>query len=63
MTKDKNIRTRGRPKLTDTSLKRDKRLPVVQVSENELEAYKAASERQGLTFSAWVRENLDKASK
>ena len=62
MTKDKNIKTRGRPKLTDTSLKRDKRLPVVQVSENELEAYKTASKLSGMTFSAWVRDALDKAS-
>ncbi len=37
-------------------------LPV-KVSETELNAYKAASEREEMTFSAWVRDKLDKASK
>lgn len=50
----------GRPPIDNP---RDKRLPVVQVSESELKAYKAASEQSGKTFSAWVRGVLDGASK
>ncbi len=60
---DIKTKCRGRPKFENPRDKRDKRLPVVQVSETELNAYKAASERAGITFSAWVRDKLDKASK
>ena len=56
-------RGRGRPKLSDTDERRDKRLPVIQVSESELNTYKEAAEREKMTFSGWVREVLHKASK
>ncbi len=54
------IKKRGRPIVGD---KQDKRLPDVRVSENQLSAYKRASERENKTFSGWVRDVLDKASK
>ena len=38
-------------------------MPDMKVKKEQLEAYKAASEREEMTFSAWVRSNLDKASK
>jgi hypothetical protein len=50
----------GRPPVDNP---RDKRLPVVQITEDQLIIYKAASERTGQTFSAWVRSALDKAAK
>lgn len=60
---NKQTRKRGRPKMDKQQDKRNKRLPVVQVNEAELNAYRAVSKREGVTFSAWVRNALNKASK
>ena len=53
---------RGRPKGSISENTANKTLPRVRVTEDHLKAYKAAAERSGLTFSAWVRKNLDKAA-
>lgn len=54
---------RGRPKGSTTNKTADAVLPMVRVTTDKLEAYKAAAEHSGLTFSAWVREWLDKGLK
>ena len=54
---------RGRPVGSTSDNNADAVMPMVRLKHDQLKAYKAASERQGLTFSAWVRENLDKATK
>ena len=59
MTMEKKTRM-GRPKSDNPATEK---LPMIRVTGDQLKAYKAASERQGLTFSAWVRESLDKATK
>lgn len=38
-------------------------IPRVRVTPDQLESYKAAAEKSGKTFSAWVRGTLDRASK
>lgn len=35
-------------------------IPPVRVTPDKLEAYKKAAEKEGLSFSAWVRGKLDK---
>jgi len=55
-------RKRGRPKGYKAENPHSERL-AVNVTSNQMDSYKAASEREGKTFSAWVREWLDKASK
>jgi len=62
MSEEKN-KKRGRPVGTKSNNPRSTQLPVVRVTPNELSAYKAASEHENKTFSAWVRDKLDKASK
>jgi len=49
---------RGRPKSDNPMV----RMPDMLVKDEQLKAYKAASNREGKTFSAWVRDALDKAS-
>ena len=61
MTQNK-VKKRGRPK-GSVSNNPMVRMPDMKVKKEQLEAYKAASEREEMTFSAWVRSNLDKASK
>lgn len=61
MTEDK-IKKRGRP-VGSTSENPMVRMPGMKVKQEQLEAYRAASEREKRTFSAWVRSVLDKASK
>lgn len=51
-------RPRGRP---PAKVKASARLPVVQVTNEQLSAYRAAAEAAGVTFSQWVRDNLDQA--
>lgn len=60
---DSEKRKRGRPTGTKSSNPRSTQLPVVRVTPEELKAYKAASERGKMTFSAWVRHCLDKCAK
>lgn len=50
---------RGRPLGSTVENTANKQLPRVRVTEDQLKAYKAASEREGKTFSAWVRGKLD----
>lgn len=50
----------GRPVGFRVKNPRNKRMPPIQVTESELTAYKSASQREGKTFSAWVRDCLDK---
>jgi len=52
---------RGRPTGYRAENPHTKRL-AVNVTEAQLDAYKAASKRSGETFSAWVRNALDKES-
>jgi len=61
MTEEKK-RARGRPKGYKAENPQDKTLPKVRVTNDQLENYKASSEREGMTFSAWVRNVLDAAS-
>lgn len=49
----------GRPKSEDPS---SKKLPMVRVTEDQLNNYRKSSKREGKTFSGWVRDCLDKAS-
>jgi len=41
----------------------NKTLPPIRVTEERLQAYKAASEGEGKSLSAWVKGLLDKAVK
>ena len=50
----------GRPPKDKTS---DSVLPPIRVSKEKLSLYKEASKRSEKTFSAWVRDALDEASK
>ena len=59
MTMEKKTRM-GRPKSDNPATEK---LPMIRVTGDQLKAYKTASKLSGMTFSAWVRENLDKASK
>lgn len=52
----------GRPVGTFSSNPANKMLSV-KVTQTQLDTYKVASERDGKTFSAWVRDVLDGASK
>jgi len=61
MTQEK-IKKRGRPK-GSVSENPMVRMPDMKVKKEQLRAYKEAAEREGLNFSAWVRDKLDKASK
>ena len=49
---------RGRPRSANPMV----RMPEMMVRPEQLDAYRAASERAGKTFSAWVRDVLDRAS-
>lgn len=51
-------RPRGRP---PAKVKASARLPVVQVTNEQLSAYRATAEAKGVSFSQWVRDNLDQA--
>ena len=53
---------RGRPKGYRAENPHSERL-AVNVTSDQFNTYKAASERRGKTLSAWVRDVLDKASK
>lgn len=57
---NKPKKPRGRP---PADIKASARLPVVQVTPEKLEIYKSACNRSGKTFSAWVRDALDKTAK
>lgn len=59
---NKETKKRGRPVGYRAENPMDKALPKVMVTKDQLKAYKAASEREGKTFSAWVRSVLDGAS-
>ena len=59
MEQDKKKPVMGRPKLEKTI---DQRLPRIRVTQEQLDAYKKASKREGKTLSEWVRYNLDKVS-
>lgn len=59
---EKTKKKRGRPAGYKVENPQNKTIPKVRVTETQLTAYKAASERSGKTFSAWVRDVLDKAS-
>lgn len=50
----------GRPKVDNP---KTARLPVVQVTPDKLEAYKAAAKESGSNFSQWVRGALDEKAK
>jgi len=58
-----NNKQRGRPKGSKISNPASKTLSNVRVTEDQLEAYKAAAKHSGMTFSAWVRQHLDNATK
>jgi hypothetical protein len=61
---DKQLKKkRGRPKGSLSDNPANKSLAGVRVTLSQYEAYKAASERTGQTFSAWVRSALDKVAK
>jgi len=60
---DEIKKKRGRPKGSKSEHTADKQLPRIRVTEKQLTSYKQASEREKVTFSAWVRDKLDKASK
>jgi len=51
---------RGRPLGSTSENNADAQMPRIRVMKEQLEAYKAASKRSGQTFSAWVRETLDR---
>jgi len=59
---DTTKKKRGRPVGYRSKNPANQTLPV-KVTEDQLETYKSAAERSGKTFSAWVRDVLDKASK
>lgn len=59
---EENAPTKRRPGRPKTKNPATERLPVVRVTPNNLNRYKAASESAGATFSAWVRDALDKAA-
>ncbi len=59
---DKQTRKVGRPVGYRAENPSNKMLPV-KVTEDQLTTYKAAAEKRGSSFSAWVRDTLDKAAK
>lgn len=61
MNDDNKKKKIGRPVGYRTKNPANKMLPV-KVTEDQLKAYKEASEREKITFSAWVRDKLDKAA-
>jgi len=54
---------RGRPVGSKSSNNATKLLPSVRVTQVQLDKYQEASKREGVSFSAWVRDKLDSASK
>ena len=60
MKTDTPQKKRGRPSGYRAENPMDKPLPKVMATRGQLAAYKAAAEREGVTFSAWVRDTLDK---
>jgi len=58
-----NKKKRGRPVGSKSANPANKTLPPIRVTEERLQAYKAASEGEGKSLSAWVKGLLDKAVK
>ena len=54
-------RKRGRPVGSKSANPANKTLPPIRVTDERLQAYKAASESNGMSLSAWVKGLLDKA--
>jgi len=52
-------RKRGRPKSNNPMV----RMPEMLVKPERLEAYKESAAHEGKTFSEWVRNAMDRASK
>ena len=50
----------GRPKTDNPA---SEKLPMIRVTPEQLDNYKAAAEHEELPFSVWVREKLDRAAK
>ncbi len=59
MDKQNKPKSVGRPKASNPA---SVTIPRVRVTPDKLEAYKAAAERSGQTFSAWAREWLNKGA-
>ena len=57
---NKQIRKPGRPKSDNPATEK---LPMIRVTPDQLENYKAAAEHEEKAFSAWVRDKLDRAAK
>ena len=60
---EKSTKKRGRPVGSTADKTADKQMPRIRVTEDQLTSYKAASKREGKSFSAWVRDCLGKAIK
>ena len=53
-------RPRGRPSLKNPA---NQRLPMVRITQDQLDSYKSSSTNTNKSLSSWVRDNLDKAAK
>lgn len=51
---------RGRPLGSKSDMTSNKSLSNVRITQEQLNTYKQASQKAGKTFSAWVRDALDK---
>jgi len=54
---------RGRPAGSKAENTASKQLPRIRVTEDQLNAYRAASEREGKSLSKWAKDLMDQASK
>lgn len=59
----KETKPRGRPKGSSSENPATKTLAGVRVTADKLNNYKQAASKSGVSFSAWVRNALDKACK
>lgn len=59
---DSAKRERGRPVGSVAEQTREKPIQIKAYPE-EKEAYQAAAKREGLTMSAWIRQQLNKAAR
>jgi hypothetical protein len=59
MTTPEKKKRRGRPPIDNPATSR---LPVVQVTPDQLVKFRAAAENNEQSFSQWVRDSLEKAA-